>query len=342
MSIPGKRRQAQVSTAFLTSSPSQMCRPRRLSLRVAIELLSNRVQQLSQFIGDHGLEIPSMPPDDDKTLSGILRTLGLPQPTPTQDGADSENGTIQGSPAAHCLDQRIKPPGSAVARGPNVHGMPPSEHARDSPLPAVRGLLELANAAGNMDGISQNTAGWDWNMAAEAMSQGHIVHPGYVLAGTAPQGFSGNVSTPPQQHSVSGGVPSCPSLEGDGISSTESVDELVDQLSDRVGTLHIRPGGHIRFYGSTSNFNLLETPASDVSMNVHRTIRNDGTEHLDRLGVNKEVPTEIEDHLMNLYFTWQDPSLHVVDRKMFEEAKVIWRDKGEDTSYYSEALRNAM
>ena len=149
--------------------------------------------------------------------------------------------------------------------------------------------------------------------------------------------------TPPQQQSVSGGVASCPSMElDDGMSPSESVDELVDQLSDRVGTLHIRPGGHIRFYGSTSNFNLLETPAADVSMNVHRTIRNDGPEHLDRLGLNKEVPPEVENHLMELYFTWQDPSFHVVDRKMYEEAKVTWCDKGEDTSYYSESLRNAM
>jgi hypothetical protein len=192
-----------------------------------------------------------------------------------------------------------------------------------------------------MGGGIQNTNGWDWSMAAETMSQEPMVQTSYGSAGAALQEFPCNASTP-QQPSLSGGAPSCPSLEDDGISPIESVDELVDQLSDRVGTLHIRSGGHIRFYGSTSNFNLLETPASDVSMNVHRTIRNDGTEHLDRLGLNKEVPAEIEDHLMNLYFTWQDPSFHAVDRKMFEQAKVIWRDKGEDTSYYSEALRNAM
>lgn len=116
----------------------------------------------------------------------------------------------------------------------------------------------------------------------------------------------------------------------------------MDQLSDRVGTLHIRPGGHIRFYGSTSNFNLLESPASDVAMNVHRTIHNDGPELLDRLGLNKKVPPTVEDHLVELYFTWQDPLFHVVDRNVYEEAKVAWRERMEDTSYYSEALRNAI
>ena len=283
-----------------------------------------------------------MPSDDNKTLSDILRTLGYLQPTPTQGGTASENGAIEEYSDARYLGQRTETPGSAVARESNVHEMPYSEHAPDSPLPAVRGLLELANAAGNTGGIIQNTAAWDWNMAAETMAQGQMMRPGGVPTDTTPHGFSTNVPTTPQQQSISSGVPSCPSLEDDGISSSDCVDELVDQLSDRVGTLHIRPGGHIRFYGSTSNFNLLESPASDVSMNVHRTIRNDGVEHLHRLGVNKEVPTEIEDHLMNLYFTWQDPSFHAVDRQMFEDAKVLWCDKREETSYYSEALRNAM
>ncbi|PVH78285.1 hypothetical protein DL98DRAFT_422331 [Cadophora sp. DSE1049] len=307
---------------------------RKLSLRVAIELLSNRVQQLSQFISDHGLDIPAMPPENDKILMGTLRTLGLPQPIPTPDGANNENGMTQGSPVASSRN--------AEAQGRNVHGMSRSEYAADSPHSAVQGLLELAGAAGNMNGGVQNTAGWDWNMAAEAMSQESIIQPGYVPVATGPQNYSTNSMTPHQQPSVSGGAPSCPSLQDDAMSSIESADELVDQLSDRVGTLHIRPGGHIRFYGSTSNFNLLESPASDVSMNVHRTIRNDGAELLDRLGLNKEVPVDIEDHLTNLYFTWQDPSFHAVDRTMFEEAKVLWRDKGEDTSYYSEALKNAI
>ncbi|KAK3942515.1 fungal-specific transcription factor domain-containing protein [Diplogelasinospora grovesii] len=318
---------------------------RKLSLRIAIELLSNRVQQLSQFIEDHGLQLPSMAPDDDKTLSGILQTLQLPrvQPKPRQERAESETGAMQGSPAAPRLDRGTEPPRSAGAPAPNMSGMPASEDAGASPVPAMRGLLELANAAGNMGGIIPNPAGWNWNMPPESIPQGPMVHPGYVPTGAALPGFSGNMPTSPQQQSVSGGVPSCPSMEmDDSMSSTESVDELVDQLSDRVGTLHVRPGGHIRFYGSTSNFNLLETPAADVSMNVHRTIRDDGPEHLDRLGLNKDVPAEVEDHLMELYFTWQDPSFHVVDRKMYEEAKVLWCDKMEDTSYYSEALRNAI
>jgi hypothetical protein len=188
-----------------------------------------------------------------------------------------------------------------------------------------------------------STAGWDWNMTALTLPRERMIHTDYARIAPVPLDFPSSVLTPGQQQASSDVVASCPSLElDDGISPSESIDDLADQLSDRVGTLYIRSGGHIRFYGSTSNFNLLETQPAEVSMNVHRTVRNDGTEQLDRLGINKKVPPEIETHLMNLYFTWQDPSFHVVDRIMFEDAKEAWHSMTEDTAYYSEALRNAM
>lgn len=311
---------------------------RRLSFRVAVELLSTRVRQLSRFISDQGLDIPLMQPDEAKTLSGILQTLGLHdvQPDAIQDQADIESSATQGAPPVRGLDQRTEISESSAASASNVPVMPPAEDAAGGPFRTMQDLPELASAAAGIGGIMHTPTSWDWNLTAEAMPQGPAMHPGF-----RPPGFSNSVSTPGQHQSVSGEGASSPTLDVDDAASPESVDELADQLSDRIGTLHIKPGGHIRFYGSTSNFNLLETPAADISMNVHRTVRNDGTEHLDRLGINKTVPPEIENHLMNLYFTWQDPSFHVVDRKMFEEARVKWND-AEDTSYYSEALRNAM
>lgn len=278
-----------------------------------------------------------MQPDDSKTLSGILQPLGLydVQPDANQDQADNESSTTQAAPPVPGLDQRTEISESSAASVSNVLAMPPAKDAAGSPIRTIQGLPELANAAAGMGGIMRTPTGWDWNMTAESMPQGPVIRPGY--APTGPR----SISTPGEQQHVSGGAVSSPTLDMDEETSPESIEELADQLSDRVGTLHIKPGGHIRFYGSTSNFNLLETPATDVSINVHRTVRNDGTEHLDRLGINKRVPPEIEIHLMNLYFTWQDPSFHVVDRTMFEEARVKWNG-AEDTSYYSEALRNAM
>jgi hypothetical protein len=116
--------------------------------------------------------------------------------------------------------------------------------------------------------------------------------------------------------------------------STSDIEGLVDEISDRVGTLKIGLGGKTRFYGPTSTFSLTEMPFLDnYEANQPKPIYHSESE--------EEIPMALEDHLLNLYFSWQDPSFHVVDRDIYEEAKENWGNL-EETPYYSEALRNAM
>ncbi|KAJ0327007.1 hypothetical protein COL5a_006181 [Colletotrichum fioriniae] len=128
----------------------------------------------------------------------------------------------------------------------------------------------------------------------------------------------------------------------DDAGSGTTEEDLVNQLSDRLGSLQIGPNGRISYFGPTSNFSLMELPVGADTLAMDRTVRNDGQEHLDNMGYGKQVPQDLEDHLINLYFTWQDPFQHVVDRTLYEEAKHSWHEREEDTPYYSEALRNAM
>lgn len=123
-------------------------------------------------------------------------------------------------------------------------------------------------------------------------------------------------------------------------SDSEGIDSLTDELSDRVGTLRIGPGGQTHFCGPTSNFNLPNMPISDT-FEAYRKAKHDVLQRLDRLGCNIEIPASLEEHLINLYFSWQNPFFHVVDRRIYEEAKVKWLDM-KDTPFYSESLRNAM
>lgn len=123
-------------------------------------------------------------------------------------------------------------------------------------------------------------------------------------------------------------------------SDAEGIDSLTDELSDRVGTLRIGPGGQTHFCGPTSNFNLPNMPISDT-FESHRKAKHYVLHCLDRLGSNTEIPASLEEHLINLYFSWQNPFFYVVDRRIYEEAKVKWLDM-KDTPFYSEALRNAM
>ncbi|KAJ5455081.1 hypothetical protein N7475_010202 [Penicillium sp. IBT 31633x] len=61
---------------------------RKLPLRVAIELLTLKVNQLRQFICDNGLEPPRLPLEKETALKKILENFGLNEagPIPLQTG----------------------------------------------------------------------------------------------------------------------------------------------------------------------------------------------------------------------------------------------------------------
>lgn len=120
----------------------------------------------------------------------------------------------------------------------------------------------------------------------------------------------------------------------------DSTEELVDKLSERVGSLQIGPEGHVRYYGPTSNFNLAEMPTMDAS-SAHLSARNEAADCFRKLGLDKPVPKDLQDHLINLYFTWHDPALHAVDKTIFESARITW-SQNKNATFYSEALSNAM
>ena len=119
----------------------------------------------------------------------------------------------------------------------------------------------------------------------------------------------------------------------------EAENNVLEQLSHRMGTLKIAGDGHLRYYGATSNLNLVDVSATQPRP---RSVRHDGQDILDHLQIGKPVDQALEDHLVQLYFTWQNPSAYVVDKKMYVQARSTWRNEQIDTPYYSEVLSNAM
>ena len=119
------------------------------------------------------------------------------------------------------------------------------------------------------------------------------------------------------------------------------LEDIIHRLSDSSGSLQIGSDGKVRYYGPTSHFNLLRMPTPD-NLTIHRDVWKDGQDYLHRFGLDKVVPRDLEDHLLNLYFSWNSPPVDMVDRDMFETAKERWQYSMEETPYYSEALKNAM
>ena len=113
----------------------------------------------------------------------------------------------------------------------------------------------------------------------------------------------------------------------DEIPATESVfetakipvdgeDVLLNQLSGRMGSLQIAEDGQLRFYGATSNLHILHNGPLSLSRSRFRSPADEGTDLLIGAGVGQFVDSTIEDHLLKLYFTWEEPSIHVVEESV--------------------------
>lgn len=298
-----------------------LMRPFRISLRAATELFSARIDQLTQFIYDHGLEPPQMRPDAEHEMNRVLDTLQVPRSVVkaknSQNSANFPRVTLQNRD-----DPLYTPPGNRY----------PADTASTTVLPSAQ--------FPNINNHDYIPPVFDFSLPTAEILDGL---------------YDKNLQSPPSntnpEHSEAYVGAERNSLRGqqhDDDSASETGDEaereVIEQLSSRMGTLKLASDGHLRFYGPTSNLNLVDVaitskqrPGPDV-----RSVRHDGQELLNHLRIGQYVEPSLESHLIDLYFTWQNPSLYIVDREMFTLARAKWRDELDDTPFYSEVLTNAM
>lgn len=301
----------------------------RLSLRTTIDLLAHRVDELCDFIYQNGLT----PPSTDEETAMALSKVGC-APKYMKNSQSTRRNQLDRKSTSPTTPAQVEAPAVSL----NPHDVPIQQDATSNPPITPP---ELMNAFGTAYQSVNATAafpsvelGWQDDSPPFGMDASDFLDLSQAVS-IFPNTDS-NFLNPTE---LLPGV--CPPLSETGSSDAEGTEALVDQLSDRIGTLQIGPGGQTRYYGPTSTFNLVDMPAPD-NLTVHRTIRRDGNDVLTRLGLGKEVPAELEQHLTDLYFAWQDPSSHAVDRNMYEKSKKSWVELLEDTPYYSESLRNAM
>ena len=109
-----------------------------------------------------------------------------------------------------------------------------------------------------------------------------------------------------------------------------------------MGSLQIAEDGQLRFYGATSNLHILHNGPLSLSRSKFRSPAEQGAGLLVGAGVGHYVDPTIEDHLLKLYFTWEEPSIHVVEERIFWRERTNCRAGGHFSSFYSEVLTNAM
>jgi hypothetical protein len=326
----------------------------RLSFRFAIELLIKRTGQLSQFIVDQGLLIPPTLPEDDQTLRNVLGSVGLghlktiPEHLEDKVANLSTPQDVQFDPDSVLPNDSYLPPAS---NGVDLGSLQASDLGVDEHMQVeVSPSFPYDSHEFYLPTLGEELAGLQCPLEADAVeSLGMGIFPERLWDLSSDSGmqtlqadwpFMPTQTVPLNQPSFSSpqqGDDQDENRTGD----VEEIEELVNQISDRMGSLQVGSDGQVRFYGPTSHFNLLQMPAPDNST-IHRTVQKDGQGLLCCLGIDKDIPPEFEEHLINLFFTWHNPLFYVVDREIYYQERRKWRVDREESPYYSEALTNAM
>ncbi|KAJ5636681.1 uncharacterized protein N7484_009994 [Penicillium longicatenatum] len=288
----------------------------------------NRVNELTQFIIDQEFTPPPALVDNEAIFRNVLDSLGIQHIQKSLNGAERKKEFDKQTNLAD--SDQIYSNDGADTQSLDIEELDPDMNLLMEPFII---LEDNHPCDAHSDVLTAQSASDDfiqpfWDGASSALDEERSKD-----RGSLPQqsGLRPSVNDLREPENV-------PNSE---ISGNDGTEDIVDRLSDRMGSLQIGSDGQVRYYGPTSHFNLLRMPTPD-NLTIHRTIRKDGQDHLNRMGLDKEVPRSMEEHLINLYFTWHSPSVDVVNRDMYEMAKRQWQEQKEETSSYSEALTNAM
>uniref|UniRef100_A0A0D2XFA3 Xylanolytic transcriptional activator regulatory domain-containing protein n=1 Tax=Fusarium oxysporum (strain Fo5176) TaxID=660025 RepID=A0A0D2XFA3_FUSOF len=107
--------------------------------------------------------------------------------------------------------------------------------------------------------------------------------------------------------------------EGDSIPDDSSYRSPIRDISDRLGALNIGEDGQIHYFGSRSNFSLLKNSPVASSTVSSRELQKQAADTLDQLNLRVEVSDELRNHLLDLFWSWQNTWQYLVVKELFLE-----------------------
>ncbi|CAH0054486.1 unnamed protein product [Clonostachys solani] len=317
---------------------------RKISLRRAVELYSRRVAQLESCLRRVGIAVPDPAPEDSRMLRDLSQSWGADTIEKSEATAQDMNGQEQ----LHAVGDRSVL--SAVSETAPITGnqaQAPSDIEPDQfPLILPGGGSEVqlgdyipspSNQSPNFPHSLNMDADLVWYMSTLPSLSIDIDES--LFSGSLPTLLPDDSSTERLSNLTSD--PSAADEDGYDDTDEEDAAGVTYQFCDRLGTLLPAPSGEWRFYGATSNLHLVhgdlgyKPPGTKHTSNTPQTT-------LEHAGVGQVVDDKLISHLINLYFTWQNPSLHVVDRAAFEAAREKRLTEQIENGFYSKFLVNAI
>ena len=87
--------------------------------------------------------------------------------------------------------------------------------------------------------------------------------------------------------------------------------DCINEITNTFGRLKVDNDGQIRFFAGQSNFNLLPSQLMYNSCGVGPPLTSTD------LLYEAHIPLELQNHLLELYFRWQNPWLYIIEKESF-------------------------
>ena len=129
---------------------------------------------------------------------------------------------------------------------------------------------------------------------------------------------------------------------GESSNDDEADQELVGQIAARFGSLHVAPDGKLRYFGTPTNLHLFSSNKYNAQISNPRSMKVDGARLLRNADLEQNIDTEVESHLIELYFSWHNSCHPVIDKSMYWNMRKQSNNSFENNGCYSEVLTNAM
>ncbi|KAH7207840.1 fungal-specific transcription factor domain-containing protein [Fusarium redolens] len=316
---------------------------RRIPLRRAVEVFSRRVSQLEVCLRQRQIEIPAPILDDSSMLEYLTESYGDSVPITVNDVAPEMPELSQAMSLDRNLTQTSTFEGDGTENTQSDASI--STETIKTPMTLSGDMTDQARVGCTTSSTHQLPmdtsidADFIWYMSTLPSLSADI---GDQLAGPLPISLGGENPTTLQDDYGSSDLSTVAPLQENDEDHAEEEDtaEVSHQFSERLGTLLLNSNGEWRFYGATSNLHLVH---GDFGHDFPDFSRRKGFQAiLDTAGVGHAVDEQLINHLITLYFTWQNPSLRVVDQEAFQTARNEFLLSPREDGLYCEFLVNAM
>ncbi|POS74199.1 hypothetical protein DHEL01_v207406 [Diaporthe helianthi] len=279
----------------------------------ATHALRARLSQLEKALQAHNIELPPQTLDDD---------VYHDRKRARRDSARSVSSSRSSGVSPHTTDGHT----ASLTSGPEPEqpgGNSPALPKENVSLPATPSFCSA-----------------DQHILAQPTDE--LASPGEVPANSGSFGTGRNLDDAMQLNLDSSPSPRLTNYAALSQSEPAEPDNITNSLSARMGSLQIAEDGQLRYYGPTSNLHLYHAGLHSSSRSTIRHVATEGTQVLARAGLDHPVAPDVERHLADLYFAWEDPSIHVVDEEIFFLERQKWKSGHTNTPYYSETLNSAI